>query len=140
LAGQGRGNQPHHRIRHARRAHADSHGRGETHGRRRHGPGRQSDSLGSKTMKFADLKVRTRLFVGFSTLLVFAVIIAVFSQRELSHLEETVHQLTTEDWDTITLSNGLRTDVRGVSARVSEFLMSDPENRAAVRAKLLMLR
>jgi len=91
-------------------------------------------------MKFSDLKVRTKLFAGFFTLLAFAVIIAVFSQRELSHLEETVHQLTTEDWDTITLSNGLRTDVRGVSARVSEYLMSDPENRAAVRAKLLMLR
>ena len=91
-------------------------------------------------MKFSDLKVRTRLFVGFSTLLVFAVIIAVFAQRQLSHLNETVHQLTTEDWETITLSNGLRTDVRGVSARVSEFLMADPADRSAIRAQLLEVR
>src|SRR5690348_14671315 len=91
-------------------------------------------------MKFSDLKVRTRLFAGFFTLLVFAVIIAVFSQRQLSHLNETVNQLTTEDWETITLSNGLRTDVRGVSARVSEYLMSDPADRPAVRAQLLEVR
>src|SRR5690349_7042308 len=91
-------------------------------------------------MKFSDLKVRTRLFVGFSTLLAFAVIIAVFSQRELSHLNETIHQLTTEDWETITLSNGLRTDVRGISGRVSEILLSDPADRPAIRAKLMETR
>src|SRR6188768_1622483 len=91
-------------------------------------------------MKFSDLKVRTRLFAGFFTLLLFAVVIAVFAQRELSHLNETVHQLTTEDWETITLSNGLRTDVRGVSARVSEFLVSEPADRPGVRAKLLETR
>ena len=91
-------------------------------------------------MKISDLKVRTRLFAGFFTLLVFAVVIAVFSQRELSHLNETVHQLTTEDWDTITLSNSLRTDVRSISTRVSEYLVADAEDRAAIRAKLLEVR
>ena len=91
-------------------------------------------------MKFSDLKVRTRLFAGFFTLLVFAVVIAVFSQRELSHLNETVNQLTTEDWDTITLSNGLRTDVRSISTGVSEYLVADAEDRAAIRAKLLEVR
>jgi methyl-accepting chemotaxis protein len=91
-------------------------------------------------MKFSDLKVQTRLFAGFFTLLIFAVIIAVFSQRELSHLNETVNQLTTEDWETITLANSLRTEVRGISGRVSEYLIADPADRAAVRAQLLDVR
>jgi len=91
-------------------------------------------------MKISDLKVRTRLFAGFFTLLLFAVVIAVFGQRELSHLNETVHQLTTEDWDTITLSNGLRTDVRSVSGGVSEFLVADAADRPGIRAKLDGLR
>jgi methyl-accepting chemotaxis protein len=91
-------------------------------------------------MKVSDLKVRTRLFAGFFTLLLFAVVIAVFAQRELSHLNETVNQLTTEDWETITLANGLRTDVRGVSGHISEFLLADAADRPAVRAKLDAVR
>src|SRR6187401_2090638 len=91
-------------------------------------------------MKFSDLKVRTRLFVGFSMLMVFAVIIAVFAQRQLSHLNETVQELTTEDWETITLSNGLRTDVRSVSEHVAEFLLADAADRAGVRARLDKVR
>ena len=87
-------------------------------------------------MKISDMKVRTRLFAGFFALLLIAVVIAVFSQRELSHLNETVNQLTTEDWETITLANGLRTDVRSVSEHVSEFLLADAADRPAVRAKL----
>jgi len=91
-------------------------------------------------MKISDLKVRTRLFAGFFTLLLFAVVIAVFAQRQLSHLNETVQQLTTEDWETITLSNGLRTDVRSVSEHVSEFLLADAADRAGVRARLDKVR
>jgi len=87
-------------------------------------------------MKVSNLKVRTRLFGGFLALLLFAVVIAVFSVRQLGHLNETVNQLTTEDWDTITLSNGLRTDVRSISEHVSEFLLADAADRPAVRAKL----
>ncbi len=87
-------------------------------------------------MKISDMTVRTRLFAGFFTLLAFAVIIAVFAERQLSHLNETVKQLTTEDWETITLSNGLRTDVRSVSELVSVFLLADAADRPAVRAKL----
>jgi len=87
-------------------------------------------------MKISDMKVRTRLFAGFFTLLSFAVIIAVFAQRQLSHLNETVNQLTTEDWDTITLANGLRTAVRGVSEHTAEFLLAGAADRPAVRAKL----
>jgi len=91
-------------------------------------------------MKISDLKVRTRLFAGFFTLLLFAVVIAVFAQRQLSHLNETVQQLTTEDWETITLSNGLRTDVRSVSEHVSEFLLADAADRPGVRARLDKVR
>ena len=87
-------------------------------------------------MKISDLKVRTRLSAGFFTLLLFAVVIAVFAQRELSHLNETVKQLTTEDWETITLSNGLRTDVRSLSEHTSEFLLADAADRPGVRAKI----
>ena len=91
-------------------------------------------------MKISDMKVRTRLFAGFLTLLLFAVVIAVFAQRELSHLNETVQQLTTEDWDTITLSNGLRTDVRSMSEHTSELLLVDAADRPGVRAKLDAVR
>jgi methyl-accepting chemotaxis protein len=87
-------------------------------------------------MKISDLKVRTRLFAGFFTLLVFAVVIAVFSQRELSHLNETVNQLTTEDWETITLANGLRTDTRSMAAELSEFVLTDAADRPSVRVTL----
>ena len=91
-------------------------------------------------MKISDTKVRTRLFAGFFTLLAFAVVIAVFSERQLSHLNETVQQLTTEDWDTITLSNGLRTDVRSASEHISEFLLAEAADRPAVRTKLDTVR
>jgi len=87
-------------------------------------------------MKISDMKVRTRLFAGFFTLLLFAVVIAVFSHRELTHLNETVNQLTTEDWETITLANGLRTDVRSEAEHTSEFLLADAADRPGVRAKL----
>jgi methyl-accepting chemotaxis protein len=87
-------------------------------------------------MKISDIKVRTRLFAGFFTLLLFAVVIAVFAQRELGHVNETVNQLTTEDWETITLSNGLRTDTRTVAAELAEFLITDAADRPSVRATL----
>jgi methyl-accepting chemotaxis protein len=87
-------------------------------------------------MKISDTKVRTRLFAGFFILLLFAVVIAVFAERQLSHLNETVNQLTTEDWDTITLSNSLRTDVRSLSEHTSEFLLADAADRPGVRAQL----
>jgi methyl-accepting chemotaxis protein len=91
-------------------------------------------------MKISDTKVRTRLFAGFFALLAIAVVIAVFSERELSHLNETVQQLTTEDWETITLANSLRTDVRSVSEHLSEFVLDDAGDRPAVRATLDVVR
>jgi methyl-accepting chemotaxis protein len=87
-------------------------------------------------MKISDMKVRTRLFAGFFTLLLFAVVIAVFSVRELGHLDETVTQLTTEDWETITLANGLRTDTRSMAAELSELLLTDAADRPNVRVSL----
>jgi hypothetical protein len=55
---------------------------------------------------------------GFSTLLVFAVIIAVFAAArvEPSRTRRSTSSRP-KDWDTITLANGLRTDVRSMSAR-----------------------
>jgi methyl-accepting chemotaxis protein len=91
-------------------------------------------------MKISNWKVRTRLFAGFFTLLLFAVVIAVFAQRQLSHLNETVNQLTTEDWETITLANSLRTDTRSVSEHISEFVLADADDRPAVRARLDAVR
>ena len=73
-------------------------------------------------MKISDLKVRTRLFAGFFMLLLIAIVIARVraagaepSQRD----GQPAHRPT--DWDTITLSNGLRTDVRSLSEYAARF-------------------
>jgi len=87
-------------------------------------------------MKISSLKVRTRLFAGFIVLLFFTAVIGLFAARQLGSLNETVQQLTTEDWDTITGANGLRTNIRTVSARISEFLLADAAGRSEVRSKL----
>jgi len=87
-------------------------------------------------MNVSNYKVRTRLMVGFGLLLVFTAIIGVIAVRELGRLNETVNQLTTEDWETIQGATTLRASVRTVSARTTEFLLTDSADRSAVRAKL----
>src|ERR1044071_727344 len=87
-------------------------------------------------MKIANFKVRTRLIAGFSILLIMSVFIALFAVRELGHLNETVNQLTTEDWETIQGATTLRSQIRTVSARSTELLLSDLADRAPVQAKL----
>src|SRR5689334_15461670 len=87
-------------------------------------------------MKISNFRVRTRLIAGFSILLAMSVFIALFSVRELAHLDETVNQLTTEDWETIQGATTLRSQIRTVSARSTEFLLSDAAGRPAVLAKL----
>jgi len=87
-------------------------------------------------MNISNFKVRTRLITGFCILLVMSVVIAVFSVRELGELNETVNQLTTEDWETIQGATGLRSNIRTVSARSTEFLLADAAGRPAVLAKL----
>jgi methyl-accepting chemotaxis protein len=51
-------------------------------------------------------------------------------------LNETVHQLTTEDWETIQGSTNLRSKIRTVSARITELLLEEPAGRATVLAEL----
>jgi methyl-accepting chemotaxis protein len=87
-------------------------------------------------MNISNFKVRTRLFAGFITLLVFTTVIGIFAVRQLGHLNETVQQLTTEDWETISGANAFRTDMRTVSARIAEFLLADSTGRPEVRVKL----
>src|SRR5262245_46401657 len=87
-------------------------------------------------MKISNFKVRTRLIAGFSILLVFSVFIALFAVRELGHLNETVNQLTTEDWDTIQGATNLRSKIRTVSAKSTEMLLEDAGNRPKVLAEL----
>ena len=87
-------------------------------------------------MNISSFKVRTRLITGFSILLIMSVCIAVFAVRELGHLNETVNQLTTEDWETIQGATGLRSSIRTVSARSTELLLADAAGRPAVLAKL----
>src|SRR4051794_1033462 len=88
------------------------------------------------TMQISNFKVRTRLITGFSILLIMSVCIGVFAVRELGHLNETVNQLTTEDWETIQGASSLRSNIRTVSARGTELLLADAAGRPAVLAKL----
>ncbi|HET7810432.1 MAG TPA: methyl-accepting chemotaxis protein [Steroidobacteraceae bacterium] len=87
-------------------------------------------------MNVSNYKVRTRLLVGFGLLLVATAVIGFIAVRSLGHLNETVHQLTTEDWQTIQGATQLRASVRTVAARSTEFLLTDATDRPAVRAKL----
>jgi methyl-accepting chemotaxis protein len=87
-------------------------------------------------MNVSNYKVRTRLMVGFSLLLIATAIMGIVALRSLSHLNETVEQLTTEDWETIQGATTLRASVRTVAARTTEFLLTDAADRPAVRAKL----
>src|SRR6185295_3204264 len=87
-------------------------------------------------MNVSNFKVRTRLMVGFGLLLLATAVIAVFAVRELGHLNETVNQLTTEDWETIQGATTLRSSIRTVSARSTEFLLLDAAGRPAVLTKL----
>src|SRR4051812_35868909 len=87
-------------------------------------------------MNVSNYKVRTRLMVGFGLLLVATAVMGIIAERALGRLEETVHQLTTEDWETIQGATSLRAGVRTVAARGTEFLLADAADRPAVRAKL----
>src|SRR5262245_48168771 len=87
-------------------------------------------------MNVSNFKVRTRLMVGFGLLLVATVVIGVIALRSLGQLNTTVNQLTTEDWQTIQGATTLRASVRTISARTTEFLLTDAADRPAVRAKL----
>ena len=80
-------------------------------------------------MKLSNLKVRTRLLAGLSVLLIMCVCVGVFAVRELGKLNETVHQLTTEDWETIQGATTLRSSIRTVAARSTELLLADPADR-----------
>jgi PAS domain S-box-containing protein len=87
-------------------------------------------------MKISNLKVRTRLIAGFSILIVMSLCIGVFAMRELGHLNETVHQLTSEDWDTIQGATNLRSKIRTVSAKSTELLLEEADKRDTVRGQL----
>src|SRR4051812_48637951 len=87
-------------------------------------------------MQISNFTVRTRLIAGFSILLIMSVFIAGFAVRELGHLNETVNQLTTEDWETIQGATNLRSKIRTVSARMTELLLEEPDRRAKVLAEL----
>jgi methyl-accepting chemotaxis protein len=87
-------------------------------------------------MNVSDYKVRTRLMVGFGLLLFATAVIGAIALRSLSQLNETVNQLTTEDWQTIQGATMLRSSVRAVEARITEFLLTDAADRPAVRAEL----
>src|SRR6476620_5118654 len=87
-------------------------------------------------MNVSNYKVRTRLMVGFGLLLVATAVMGIIAVGSLGHLNETVNQLTTEDWETIQGATTLRSSVRTVAARGTEFLLADATDRPAVRAKL----
>jgi methyl-accepting chemotaxis protein len=62
-------------------------------------------------MKFANLKVGTRLSIGFGILLVISLALGALSWMRMSQLDDVVNQITNEDWEKarITLEMEIRT-------------------------------
>ena len=87
-------------------------------------------------MKISDLKVRTRLMVGFGLLLLTAGVIGGLGVMKLDSLNGTVHQLVTDDWQTVKNAIGVRSNFRSLAARTMEFVLADDASRPAIRAKL----
>jgi methyl-accepting chemotaxis protein len=87
-------------------------------------------------MKISNFKVQSRLMAGFAVLLIMSATIGVFGVRELGSLNQTVNQLTTEDWETVQGALTLRSTIRNVAARTAEFLLADGAERPAIRAQL----
>ena len=87
-------------------------------------------------MKISDLKVRTRLMVGFGLLLLTTAMLGGVGMLKLNTLNDTVNDLVTDDWQTAKNSIGLRSNIRSLAARTMEFLLADEASRPALREKL----
>jgi methyl-accepting chemotaxis protein len=87
-------------------------------------------------VKISDLKVRTRLMAGFGMLLLFTGIIGGLGVLKLNALNSTVHQLVTDDWQSVKNAIGVRSNFRSLAARTTEFLLADEGSRQAIRDRL----
>jgi len=87
-------------------------------------------------VKISDMKVRTRLMVGFGMLLLFTGAIGGLGVMKLSTLNGTVEQLVTDDWQSVKNAIGVRSNFRSLAARTMEFLLADEGSRPAIREKL----
>ncbi len=87
-------------------------------------------------MKISDLKVRTRLMVGFGLLLLTTGIIGGLGVLKLNTLNTTMNQLVTDDWQSVKSAIAVRSNFRSLAARTTEFLLADDASRQDLRAKL----
>src|SRR5262245_41708140 len=74
--------------------------------------------------------------VGFGLLLLTAGFIGGLGVVKLDSLNGTVHQLVTDDWQTVKNAIGVRSNFRSLAARTMEFVLADDASRPGIRAKL----
>src|SRR6478752_7232217 len=85
-------------------------------------------------MKIADYKVGTRMLVGFATLLLATAIMGGLGVYYLGKVNETVRQMATDDFTTLKDAISIRSNIRSVAARTSEYLLSDDAARDTCQA------
>ena len=94
-------------------------------------------------MKLSNLKVSTRLLVGFGLLLAGCAAIGVIGVSKMSALDEGMQKLVTRDWENVRSANSIENDLRLIITDTGELLLADAnevgkihENINATRARL----
>src|SRR5690349_25128727 len=89
-------------------------------------------------MKFANLKVGTRLSIGFAVLLVISLALGALSWMRMSQLDDVVNQITNEDWEKarITLEMEIRTRDNAFKAARVMLAGNDAETIDRLKAEM----
>ncbi len=89
-------------------------------------------------MKFANLKVGTRLSIGFGVLLLSCLSIGAISWLRLAQLDDVVNRLSTEDWQKARLTMEMEMRTRDNAAKSARVLLEGVDAATAARLRAEM--
>jgi methyl-accepting chemotaxis protein len=84
-------------------------------------------------MKVSNLKVSTRLLVGFGLLLASCGTIGLIGVSKMSAIDAGMQKVVTHDWKLVSSANSLENDARLVIADTGELLLADPGEVGKIR-------
>jgi methyl-accepting chemotaxis protein len=85
-------------------------------------------------MKFSNLKVGTRLMLGFGLLLVACGMIGLIGVQKMGELDAGMQEIATHDWERVKDVNAMEADLRALATSTGELLIADEAERKVISA------
>ena len=91
-------------------------------------------------MKISNLKVNTRLLIGFGLLLAGCGMIGLVGVQKMGDLDAAMQQIATRDWNMVKSANSLESGVASIISDTGEILLADPEEVEKIREHMFATR